>query len=72
MPEMTEKEYLDWGGVKCPNCGSYNISGGEWNADAGGATQEVDCGDCNATWLDCYTLTGIINFEKPEEDNVKP
>lgn len=55
-----QHRYVPRGGLHCPCCGSDNISGNEWNADAGHATQEVGCDNCNAQWLDEYTLTGVI------------
>lgn len=72
MAEFTEEQikgYLDNGGVKCPICKSGDISGDEWNADAGGATQEVSCENCGASWLDCYNLTGAILLEGPDEED---
>lgn len=54
-----QHKYVEQGGTRCPCCGSDDISGNEWNADAGYATQEVGCNNCNAEWLDEYTLTGV-------------
>lgn len=51
--------YVECKGLCCPCCGSNDISGNEWNADAGYATQEVGCDNCGATWDDDYTLTGV-------------
>jgi hypothetical protein len=35
------------------------VEGYSINTGGGEATQEMACNDCNATWLDHYTLTGI-------------
>lgn len=55
---MTPAQYVALGGVRCPFCGSSEICGASFEADAGGATQEVGCNDCDASWLDTHTLTG--------------
>ena len=60
-----EQKYLESGGSKCPNCDSTSITGcGPVEMDDG-AWQNVECEDCGATWTDTYTLTGIMNYEKP-------
>ena len=56
---MTEKEYINEGGTKCPECDSIDISGGIVEVDAGGAWQDVSCAECGATWQDIYTLTSF-------------
>lgn len=55
-----QHKYIERGGTRCPCCGSSDISGNEWNSDAGYATQEVGCDNCQAQWLDEYTLTEVI------------
>lgn len=52
-------KYLKHRGVKCPNCGSPDITGESIEVDAGGATQEISCNECPAQWQDVYTLTGV-------------
>lgn len=61
----TQEMYVDSMGLRCPHCGSDDVSGGEIDISAGVASQEVDCGDCFARWYDLYTLTGyrVINKE---------
>lgn len=60
-----EQRYLKSDGTKCPNCNSTSITGnGLVEVDTGVAWQAVGCDDCNATWTDNYTLTGIENYEK--------
>lgn len=54
-----QHKYVQRHGLHCPCCGSRDISGSEWNADSDHATQEVGCDNCNAQWLDEYTLTGV-------------
>lgn len=55
---LTDAGYVRAGGLKCPFCGSEEIEGGAWNADAGYATQEMSCNDCDEDWLDQYQLAG--------------
>lgn len=56
--EQADK-YLKNGGVRCPYCNSDDISGDSVEVDIGSASQEMFCHDCNATWNDLYTLSGI-------------
>lgn len=63
MPRMTAAEYVEKGGCACPYCASPHIyADGNVEVDGSGATQEVRCmnKECQKTWIDCYTLTGII------------
>lgn len=58
---MTTEQYVETGGTRCPFCRSQNLDGGPFEADAGGATQEVGCNDCGKSWLDVHTL---IKYEE--------
>ena len=60
---MTDKQYRDSGGCQCPFCRGTDVVGGHVEVDAGGATQEVSCNDCDRSWIDCYNLTGYIQRE---------
>lgn len=55
---MSQDEYVQNKGVKCPFCGDYDVQGGPVEVDAGSATQEMDCLTCEKTWKDVYKLTG--------------
>lgn len=54
----TDEEYVATGGCHCPSCGSTNIDGHSVDIDAGYATQDVSCHDCDAEWTDQYKLIG--------------
>jgi len=53
---LTDKEYTESLGLRCPFCGSTNITGEEWEGDI--ASQKVLCRDCGKSWWDRYELTG--------------
>jgi len=57
---MTQKQYVKSDGVRCPYCNGGNIEGESVEIDAGGASQEVRCLDCDKAWLDVYKLTGYL------------
>lgn len=59
ITETQRTEYIESGGVCCPICKSQNIVGESFECDAGIAWQEVGCSDCEANWVDNYTLTSI-------------
>jgi len=50
-----------------PNCLSGNIEGGSVEVDAGGATQDISCLDCDSTWTDLYKLDYVINIDIQEK-----
>jgi len=64
---LTEPEYVAIRGIRCPNCGSSEISGGPVEVTAGGASQPIICGGCGADWYDEYELSGYSCLEVPEE-----
>ena len=49
---------------KCPYCGSDNIEGGEHDYSGDMVFQDVVCRDCEKSWTDEYTLTGITESEE--------
>lgn len=55
---MHPEAYARQGGVKCPFCGSHELTSGAVEVDEGGASQSVTCDDCDSEWEDLYTLTG--------------
>ena len=60
--ESKKKTYLEKAGVRCLNCGSYDIEGGSITVDEGGASQDVSCLECYSTWTDLYVLTDVVNI----------
>ncbi len=64
---LTKKETADYvkaGGGHCPFCNLSNLYYGDFDYEAGGIEQQVECLDCRKTWSDEYTLSGIT----PNED----
>jgi hypothetical protein len=61
---LTQKEYLEANGMKCPNCGSDNISAEDPEPEGKTATSEVVCLSCEAVWTDIYHLVGFEKLEK--------
>ena len=54
-----KKKYIKSGGVRCPYCGSDNISGGHMEVDCTGAWQDVHCDDCGKDWQDIYKMVDM-------------
>lgn len=61
LTPVKAKLYLDSCGVKCPYCGSTDISGHSLEIEASIVTQTIDCSNCNEQWSDIYTLVGIAD-----------
>jgi formate dehydrogenase maturation protein FdhE len=57
-PTLTSEEYVAKGGGCCPFCGSGDLTGRFIEVDGRTAAQPVDCNNCEAEWIDMYTLTG--------------
>lgn len=58
---MTDKEYVDISGSRCPFCGSEHIEADDADVDAFGAGVSIPvvCLDCKQRWTDDYVLTGF-------------
>jgi len=61
MPLTKEQiqKYIVKFGLKCPYCGEPTLEGDHVEITGGGANQKISCGNCEKTWFDIYTLTGI-------------
>lgn len=68
LPEAELKPYIEASGQYCPVCKGHDISGGYIEIDGGVAWQEVDCGECGATWTDEYDLARVSNVRKGEDN----
>jgi hypothetical protein len=66
-PEQ-EAEYISNRGSKCPICRSDNLEGGSLDVDGPVARVEATCLDCDAEWIDIYTLSGIEEVPSNEEE----
>lgn len=60
---LSNFEYQESGGSKCPKCLSDNILGGPIHVVGRGAIQTIFCNACGASWTDVYQLAGYDNFE---------
>lgn len=58
-----EKKYMDSEGSRCPYCDSENITADPIEADAGCASGDVRCKDCEKSWKDYYSLSGMSEDE---------
>jgi hypothetical protein len=59
VTEEQKQQYLK-NDSRCPFCGSKNIDAyGDWHTDTSIAWRAVSCEDCDQTWYDQYTLTGV-------------
>jgi hypothetical protein len=57
--------YLENKGQLCPVCGSPEIVGdGGFDVDAGGASQEIGCNNCQSSWMDVYALSGFESLQR--------
>lgn len=59
--------YVQQGGVKCPCCGSEDLTGHSVEVDAGTAWQRIDCDECGASWCDNYALVDYSGLEPGDE-----
>lgn len=66
MRLLTDTEYVDSMGLKCPNC--HGVDGVEacGSAEPNGLTayQDARCRNCGAKWVDQYQLIGYVDLER--------
>lgn len=67
-PQLDWRHYIDHQGTKCPRCGSDDLNGASFNADAGYAWQSVTCGGCGLEWDDVYRLVDVDIDSEEEPD----
>lgn len=62
---LTDKEYVDNAGNKCPKCHAKDCieTGSQFLADVDYAWQDCSCTECGAIWTNHYKLTGYNNLE---------
>lgn len=63
---MSNEEYIQRQGARCPNCRSLNIVGGSFATYEHGVYQTVICYTCDASWNDIYVLSCYDSFELEE------
>lgn len=65
---LTNKEYIETKGSKCPICSSTHLVASQYEFDGTTLTLEVECVGCGAGWDDIYTtaLQGYENLEDGE------
>jgi hypothetical protein len=62
--KLTNEEYLEYNGTRCPKCQSEEISIIDcMQVSAGQSFQDITCNDCNEVWTDHYKLTGYSQEE---------
>ncbi len=64
-PPLTPAEYAQRNAAICPVCRGRDITGDSVDIDGRQAFQKVTCNnpDCEASWVDCYELSGYDNLE---------
>lgn len=56
---MTDKEYVEHSGTRCPYCKGDNVrTRGELQADGSSGWQAAVCEDCGSEWSDLWALVG--------------
>lgn len=61
---LSNREYLDSGGTRCPSCKAGNVEGGNIDVDMLYVRQPCWCTECGAQWVDTYTLDGYTELEE--------
>ncbi len=66
---ITQEQYLEASGLKCPRCESLRIEADEISSEAPNrSVGQVRCYECNSTWKDEYKLVGFKDLQTPEAD----
>lgn len=62
-PTLSQKKinkYVKDGGGYCPFCGSADYGGHSLDFEGNAIYQRISCNDCGRDWVDCYTLTNVL------------
>ncbi|KWU23433.1 glyoxalase superfamily protein [Burkholderia cenocepacia] len=63
---MSDAQYLQVKGNRCPSCGSREIDAGAVEADDSAVVRANRCEDCGAEWNEHYALKGLDAFTPGE------
>lgn len=58
---MTDAQFLQDGGNRCPFCGSRDIDAGDVEADGAQAWDQTECNTCGSNWSSAFRLCGYFN-----------
>lgn len=58
MTQLTQAQYVELKGTKCPFCGGGPLRGGDFGVGEGTAWQEITCQRCSFSYTDEYKLVG--------------
>ena len=56
---MTQEQYLETEGERCPFCGSRDLDSPDDTVDGDSYMRGVTCRRCGKTWCDHFKLTGF-------------
>lgn len=60
IKEEERKQYVNEGGGYCPYCKSHQYEGGSLDFECGNIYQTMLCNECGESWVDCYTLSNVL------------
>jgi hypothetical protein len=55
---MTQAQFVNFGGNKCPYCGSTELTASGLEADGDQVWDETECDSCGASWTTTYGVNG--------------
>jgi DNA-directed RNA polymerase subunit RPC12/RpoP len=55
---MTDQEYVNEGGSKCPFCGDKRLDADTFQFDTAQAWRKITCTRCDRWWDETYILEG--------------
>jgi hypothetical protein len=62
LTKKAKEDYVRQGGVRCPFCGSNDISADKTEADCAFAVVTVDCLHCHKSWHERHDLAAIYEL----------
>lgn len=67
--DAEQQQYAEHGYGSCPQCGSDQVEGNEFDVEQNRAFQACSCAFCGAQWSDDYQLTGYTLSEPGRFDD---
>jgi hypothetical protein len=68
LTQQQATKYLEAGGAYCPFCNGNDVDCGCVSSDYGALYQRMTCRVCSHTWVESYSLVGIMDENDPSAE----
>jgi hypothetical protein len=69
---LNDREYIDAGGERCPNCEGCTVSTQTFDDSGDIVCRDCTCMDCYATWTEEFKLSGYDHLDIYDNTELEP